>query len=113
MTDHAIISLFEGVITFIEEQRQALQGNGVLDTTALDERVGGLVQAINALPVQQRVGYQNELENLQQALSAFQHELLQKRDEIRNQLGGVQAHRNANVAYRQSDKRDHYKPDEE
>ena len=98
----SIIAIFQGIASYIQELRETLERDGVVEAELLDERVHQLSAQINALPLEERLAYKDQLGELHSALKTFEEELQFRRQVLRKQLSGITTHSQANTAYRSS-----------
>ncbi len=95
-----VIRIFEGVSSYIHELRELLESQGTVDAAPLDGKVQHLAQQISELPLEERLAYHPQLDQLQEALTVFEAELQDRKEALRIQLSTVGQHKQAHVAYR-------------
>lgn len=105
--DSAIQKLYDEVMRFMKDAKDAaINYDPLKDMHEMQHQVQALCEAINKLPLEKRVQYRDQLEELFGSLKSLEEELIAKRDSIREELSGVQTHRAASKAYVKADHRD-------
>ncbi len=102
----AVKAIFEGVAEYISELRQSLEESGAVNVAQLDGKVKSLTAQINALPLEERLAYRSQIDELHEALRIFETELVTRKEALKEQLRGVSTHSKASSAYRQSNGRE-------
>lgn len=96
----AVIEIFQNIASYIHDLRSSLEEKGSVDVAELDDKLKMLTSQINALPLEKRLAYRTQLGELHDALLIFEHELIARKEMLRQQLQSVGTHHQANTAYR-------------
>lgn len=94
-----IESIYQGVMTVIDESMQLLDDTKMPDTVAMKKDVERLCKAINELPISARVTYEGQLGELFQKLTTLEEKLQQKKTEVSAMLADTPIHKSASKAY--------------
>jgi hypothetical protein len=94
-----IQEIYDGVMGIIRDAEVLLDDVSVPDTDKIKSEVARLCAAINALPVEKRVAYADQLGGLFDALSELEVHLKQKRKLVGDMLGETSTHKSASKAY--------------
>lgn len=104
--NNEIQKIYDGVIGVIEHSKVLLDDTKMPDTHAMKKDVEKLCASINALPLSERITYQDKLGELFEHLTALEQKLQQKKLEVSAMLSDTPIHKTASRAYSKAEHSD-------
>lgn len=99
-----VAPFFSEMEKYISDSRSAVAAGKEFELTGLDEKIDKLCALILDLSDEERMMYENRLQDLLASLNALGLEMKEQVEGVKN----IPQHRNANVAYRTADSRDNF-----
>ena len=105
--------LFDQVESFINESSELLEADKLIELGGLDHQVMSLCETILHLSQEERLKYNQRLQQLLGDLQKLGENLVKRRDIVAEEIRGLGQHKKATTAYRVTESIDSYNPNKE
>ncbi len=95
--------LLDDLKVYISKAKEIVAQGDYIELEGLDKQVHRMCQAISTLSVEESRQFKDELDELMIDLDELQQRFVASRDALGKELSGVSKHKQASVAYKQSE----------
>lgn len=96
-------SLYRDIMAYIKEATRLMKNGDYIELVGLEDQVTKMCQIVQGLSIEESMSMRDDLDRMMQDLDALQALFMESRDRIAKELGSVGKHRQAALAYKQSE----------
>jgi|GEM_PF-2978979 len=96
-------SLYRDIMGYIHEATKLVKNGDYIELVGLEEQVTKMCQIVQNLSVEESMSMRDDLDRMMEELDALQALFMKTRDRVAKELGSVGKHRQAALAYKQSE----------
>ena len=100
-------ALLNGLNDYIAQAKEILERGDYLELEGLDDQVKALCDSVMSLQVEESLSFADELDATMKELDGLQALFMESRDQLADDMQGVGKHKQAAMAYKQSETAPH------